>query len=64
MELQLHLEASNAATDQTVGPDLIEGVGYLISTYPAQPDLTTTNYGTFTLLKLALAPSTNQVDLV
>ena len=64
VQLQLHLEASNAVADQSVGSDLIEGVGYLISTYTAQPQLTTSNYGTFTLYQPAIAPSTNQVDLV
>jgi len=64
VQLQLHLEASNTVANQSVGPDLIEGVGYLISTYTAQPQLTTSNYGTFTLYKPAIAPSTNQVDLV
>jgi hypothetical protein len=64
IQLHLHLQASNAVAGQSVAPALMEGAGYLISAYPSKPHLTTTNFGTFTLFKPALAPATNQVDLV
>jgi len=64
VELRLHLQASNAETNQSVTPTLIEGSGALLSLHPTRPHLNTTNLGTFSLFKPAPEPSTNQVDLV
>ena len=64
VQLELHLEAANGVEGQSVTPSEIEGIGTLISQYPARPYLNTTNMGTFFLFKSPTAPSTNQVELV
>jgi hypothetical protein len=62
--LALYLNAMNGLTNQTVSPTQIQGTGELIAQYSGQPQLNTTNEGTFLLLKSPIAPSTNEVQLV
>jgi hypothetical protein len=61
--LTLDLSALNGETNQSVSTTQIQGTGELIAQYSGQPQLNTTNYGTFLLLKPPVAPSTNQVQL-
>jgi len=62
--LRLLLNAMNGVTNQSVSEMQIQGTGELIAQYTGQPQLDTTNQGTFLLLKPPVAPSTNQVQLV
>jgi len=64
MSLSLFLSAMNGITNQMVSATQVRGTGSLISAVPGKPFLTTTNFGTFVLLKPPVQPSTNQVDLV
>jgi hypothetical protein len=61
--LTLQLNAMNGVTNQSVSGTQIQGSGELIAQYAGQPQLNTTNFGTFLLLKPPVAPSTNQVQL-
>jgi len=61
--LTLYLNAMNGAAGQRVSPTQIQGTGELIAQYAGQPQLNTTNLGTFLLLKPPVIPSTNQVQL-
>ena len=61
--LTLVLDAMNGVSGQSVSGTQIQGSGELIAQYAGQPQLNTTNYGTFLLLKPPVAPSTNQVQL-
>ena len=62
--LTLDLNAMNGVTNQSVSETQIEGTGQLIAQYSGQPQLDTTNAGTFLLLKPPVTASTNQVQLV
>ena len=62
--LTLYLSAMNGVTNQSIGETQIQGAGKLLVQYTGQPQLDTTNLGTFLLLKPPVAPSTNQVQLV
>jgi hypothetical protein len=62
--MTLELQAANGMPDQSVSPVQIEGSSLLISTVPGKPFLSTTNAGTFILLRPPSAPSTNEIDLV
>jgi hypothetical protein len=62
--LTLVLAAMNGTPNQTVSDTQIQGDAELITQYAGQPQLNTTNQGTFILLKPPVAPSTNQVQLV
>jgi hypothetical protein len=64
MSLSLFLSAQNGITNQNVSATQVQGTGSLISAVPDKPFLTTTNFGTFVLLKPPVKPATNQVDLV
>jgi len=64
MSLSLFLSAQNGITNQLVSATQVRGTGSLISAVPNKPFLTTTNFGSFVLLKPPVQPSTNQVDLV
>lgn len=61
--LTLVLDAMNGVSGQSVSGTQIQGIGELIAQYTGQPQLNTTNTGTFVLLKPPAAPSTNQVQL-
>ncbi len=61
--LTLLLNAMNGAANQSVSGTQIQGTGRLIAQYAGQPQLNTTNVGTFLLLKPPVAPSTNLVQL-
>ena len=61
--LRLYLNAMNGVTNQSVSGTEIQGTGELIAQYAGQPQLNTTNLGTFLLLKPPVAASTNQVQL-
>ncbi len=62
--LTLLLSAMNGLTNQSVSATEISGVGTLISQYAGQPQLNTTNAGTFILFKPPVTPATNEVQLV
>jgi hypothetical protein len=64
MSLSLFLSAQNGIANQTVSATQVQGTGSLISAVPGKPFLSTTNFGTFVLLKPPVKPSTNQVELV
>jgi len=64
MALNLFLSAQNGIANQLVSLTQVQGTGSLISAVPGRPFLTTTNFGTFVLLKPPVKPSTNQVELV
>lgn len=64
MDLSLQLEAANGVTNQIVSATEVDGVGTMICAVPAKPYLSTTNSGTFHLLKPPVQPSTSQVGLV
>jgi len=61
--LTLFLNAMNGVTNQFVNDTQIQGTGGLIAQYAGQPQLNTTNLGTFLLLKPPVSPSTNEVQL-
>ena len=61
--LSLSLSAMNGLNNQSVSATQIQGSATLIAQYAGQPQLNTTNFGTFLLLKPPAAPSTNQVQL-
>jgi hypothetical protein len=61
--LDLHLDADNSQTNQSVSPTEISGVAILVSVVPGRPYLDTAVSGTFVLLKPATPPSTNNVPL-
>ena len=61
--LTLSLSAANGLTNQSVTPTQIRGAATLVTTVVGQPQLNTTNPGTFMLIKPPVAPSTNQVQL-
>lgn len=61
--LAFFMNAMNGMTNQSVSGTQIQGSGELVTQYPGQPQLNTTNEGTFLLLKPPVAPSTNQVQL-
>ena len=61
--LTLILNAMNGVSGQSVSGTQVQGAGILVAQYAGQPQLNTTNYGTFLLLKPPVAPSTNQVQL-
>lgn len=64
MSLSLFLSATNGMAGQMVSATQVRGSGSLISAVPGKPFLTTTNFGTFVLLKPPVNPSTNLVELV
>jgi hypothetical protein len=63
MNLSLFLSAQNGIANQSVSATLVQGTGTLITSVPARPHLSTTNFGTFQLVKPPVKPSTNQVEL-
>jgi len=63
MSLTLAISAQNGLTNQSVSPTLIKGVATLTALVPALPHLSTTNFGTFLLVKPPVKPSTNDVQL-
>lgn len=67
IDLSLHLIADEQLVGggvQSVGEDVIEGIGTLIMELPTLPHLNSTNHGTFVLQRPAVSPSSDEVELL
>lgn len=62
--LELSLNAANSAEGEEVGDNFIQGHASLLTRYPGHTHLDTSTTGTFLMQRLAVRPSTNEVELV